>query len=123
MTKQPSKGYLHNDGVECCNFPPLGADDTDSHMRCVRETEGLAGYWPGGGSDTPCGGLAQPIYSNLRRYSDLLTDVCSNWSCTHLGLVVDVRNIQEFWADEPTNPNQSHADEFDVDPFNREFIR
>lgn len=79
MTKQPRKGYLHNDGVEC--------------------TEGLAGYWPGGGGDTPCGGLAQPIYSNLRRYSALLTDVCSNWSCTHLGLVVDLRNIQESCAD------------------------
>ncbi|KAF4446049.1 Condensin complex subunit 3 [Fusarium austroafricanum] len=59
----------------------------------------------------------------------LRTKVCAIFrdaqrtTATHRKLVVNLRKIQESCAYEPTNPDQSPADEFDEDAFNREFIR
>lgn len=59
----------------------------------------------------------------------LRTKVCAVFrdaqrtTATHRKLVVNLRKIQESCAYEPTNPDQSHADDFDEDAFNHEFIR
>lgn len=59
----------------------------------------------------------------------LRTKVCAVFrdaqktTATHRKLVVNLRKIQESCAYEPTNPDQSRADEFDEDAFNHEFIR
>lgn len=59
----------------------------------------------------------------------LRTKVCAIFrdaqrtTATHRKLVVNLRKIQESCAYEPTNPDQSHVDEFDEEAFNREFIR
>ncbi|EWZ82959.1 chromosome condensation complex Condensin, subunit G [Fusarium oxysporum] len=61
--------------------------------------------------------------------SALRTKVCAVFgdaqrtTATHRKLVVNLRKIQESCAYEPTNPDQSRADEFDEDAFNHEFIR
>ncbi|CAJ0540611.1 Ff.00g076370.m01.CDS01 [Fusarium sp. VM40] len=44
-------------------------------------------------------------------------------TATHRKLVVNLRKIQESCAYEPTNPDESQANEFDEDAFNHEFIR
>ncbi|KAM0352399.1 hypothetical protein ACHAPU_002066 [Fusarium lateritium] len=44
-------------------------------------------------------------------------------TATHRKLVVNLRKIQESCAYEPTNPDESHANEFDENAFNHEFIR
>ncbi|KAF5663683.1 condensin complex subunit 3 [Fusarium heterosporum] len=44
-------------------------------------------------------------------------------TATHRKLVVNLRKIQESCAYEPTNPDESHANDFDENAFNHEFIR
>ncbi|PNP75059.1 hypothetical protein FNYG_11547 [Fusarium nygamai] len=59
----------------------------------------------------------------------LRTKVCAVFrdaqrtTATHRKLVVNLRKIQESCAYEPTNPDQTQADDFDEDAFNHEFIR
>ncbi|KAF4487895.1 condensin complex subunit 3 [Fusarium agapanthi] len=61
--------------------------------------------------------------------SALRTKVCAVFrdaqrtTATHRKLVVNLRKIQESCAYEPTNPDQPHADDFDEDAFNHEFVR